>query len=52
MLVMIEKGLRGGISIISRRYSEAKKNIWKIIIQINQVNLFNILMKIIYMVGH
>ena len=25
MLVMIEKGIRGGIPIISRRYSEAKK---------------------------
>ena len=51
MHLFIEKGMRGGISYIAKRYSKA--NIMKadVMIAVKKVNTLLILMQIIYMVG-
>ena len=50
-LMMFGRGTRGGISNIPTRHSEASYNYLQNYNPENQVNLFNILMQIIYMVG-
>ena len=49
--MMFEKGIRGGITHISKRYAEANNQYMKNIIQISQPVIFNILMLIISMGG-
>ena len=50
MYLFIEKGMRGGISYIHKRFSKAN-NKYNHMMLTNQVNLLCIFMQIIYVVG-
>ena len=51
MNLFIEKGMRGGISYIAKRYSKANNKYMKSYDEYKKVNTLLILMQIIYMVG-
>ena len=49
--LFIEKGLRGGISYIAKRYANADNRSWMIMILKNPQHLYHTLTWIIYMIG-
>ena len=51
MYLFIEKGLRGGISYIAKRYSDINNKYMKIMIQKDRWGSQNTLIKIICMAG-
>ena len=52
MLLMFEEGIRGGVSMITKRHGKQIIRIWvKSLIQTHQQNIFFILMQIVFMVG-
>ena len=51
MYFFVEKGMRGGISYIAKRYSKANNKYMKSYDIVNQVNISCIWMQKIYMVG-
>ena len=51
MLLMIENGIRGGVSTITKRYAEANNPYMETHDSNSQIGMFHILMQIIFMVG-
>ena len=51
MLLMIEKGIRGGVSTITKRHAEANNPYMKTYDSILRISILPISMQIIFMVG-